>query len=106
MIKNIRIFNKYLIGSGFLNVIYKLYETHNIQIERIDYRNNNNIFTTKLLPIEKLTILSLSFLTGFYIIPFKIIQQIDIMAIKYNNDIPEKYGYNLENKKKLNDFFK
>jgi hypothetical protein len=106
MIKNIRIFNKYMIGSGLLNVFYKLYETHNVKIERIDYRNNINTFTSKLLPIEKLTILSLSFFTGFYIIPLKIIQQIDIMAIKYNNDIPEKYGYNLENKKKLSDFFK
>jgi len=99
-----RFFNKYLIGSGLLNLIHKLYETHNIQIERIDYRNNKDVFKSKLLPTEKLTILTLSFITGFYTIPINIIQQLNVMAIKYNNDIPEKYGYNSE-KKKISDFF-
>ncbi len=104
MIKNLRIIDKYLIGSGLLNVIHKLYETHNIQIERIDYRNNKDVFKSKLLPTEKLSILFLSFITGFYTIPTNIIQQLNVMAIKYNNDIPEKYGYKFE-KKKISDYF-
>ena len=99
-----RIFNKYLVGSGLLNLIHKLYETHNIQIERIDYRNNKDVFKSNLLPTEKLTILTLSFISGFYIIPINIIQQLNVMAIKYNNDIPEKYGYKFE-KKKISDYF-
>jgi hypothetical protein len=104
MIKNLRIADKYLIGSGLLNVIHKLYETHNVQIERIDYRNNKDVFKSKLLPTEKISILVLSFISGFYTIPINIIQQLNVMAIKYNNDIPEKYGYNSE-KKKISDFF-
>ncbi len=99
-----RIFNKYIIGSGLINLIHKLYETHNIKIERIDYRNNKDVFTSKLLPTEKISILMLSFISGFYTIPINIFHQLNIMAIKYNNDIPEKYGYNSQ-KKKINDFF-
>ncbi len=88
MTAKLSFFQKYMYSSMILNGIWKSIDIYDADVVR--YVNNQNI-KTKLLMTEKLTIVSIQTLGGPYILPFRLINNIDKFELKLRNEDYNKY---------------
>lgn len=94
---------KYIFTTAILNTFHKLYETHNVKIERFTIDDLKKI-KTNILPSERIFLYSYAFITGPYMFPLKLINYIDYLYLIKNNEDVKKYGFN-KDKKSITDYF-
>ena len=86
MIKKLGI--SYLYGSGLLNSLMLLYETHNVKVKRRFTENK-----TDILFIEKVGIGVFGFIVGMYQMPIRLTNNLLLAEVYFKGYNKQDYGF-------------